>query len=316
MKRMIAFICALVLCLSCSITTAERKKVVKDKYYIGAMRVVNCKEFVSLRATPDKKGTVLARVPLGSIVLYCNNNIRKYAPGKYKKQAGLFIRCEFDGKEGYILKKNLQRAPELEPAETKQNNKKLTKKQIIGKGKVILDWNEYNVNVLAAYEKIKEDGAVWEYIRIGCFINNEPNWGYTEAVKLNDKPVTLKAFMGGPVDEPAVYVYDEAYGFSMLDLMDGTEVWTILRDEYAFGSVLITAAGEDSGVLYAAGTDIPDPIAINAEGTILWRSEIGDPEVFEPTGIVLNSDGIEVTYGSGKIVTLEYDGTVVSVSDP
>ena len=316
MKRIIAYICALILCLSCSTAAAARKKVVKDRFYIGAMRVVNCKEYVSLRATPDKTGAVLAQVPLGSIVLYCNNNVRKYTSGKYKKQAELFIRCEFDGQEGYILKKNLQRAPEYEPAETKQSSKRMTRKQIIGKkGKVILEWNEFNVSVLAAYEKTKEDGAVWEYVRIGCFINNEPAWGYTEAVKLNDKPITLKAFMGGSDDEPAVYVYDEAYGLSMLDLIDGTEVWTIPRDECSFGNASATAAGQESGVLYIAGKDGPDPIAVDADGTILWRADIDDPEVFEPKGIVLNPDGIEVKYGSGKTVILDYDGTVVSIKD-
>ena len=109
MKRITALICALSLCLSCSAASAARKKVVRDQFYIGAMRVVKCKEYVSLRATPDKTGAVLAQVPLGAIVLYCNNNVRKYAPGKYKKQAELFIRCEYEGQEGYILKKNLQR---------------------------------------------------------------------------------------------------------------------------------------------------------------------------------------------------------------
>ena len=310
MKRITALICALILCLSCSAASAARKKVVRDQFYIGAMRVV---KYVSLRATPDKTGAVLAQVPLGAIVLYCNNNVRKYAPGKYKKQAELFIRCEYEGQEGYILKKNLQRAPEAEPAETRQNNKMMTKKQIIGKGKTILDWNEFNVSIIGAYEKIKENGETWSYIRIGCFINDEPNWGYTEAVKLDGKAMTIRAFMGGSEDEPAVYVYDEGYGLTMLDLIDGTEVWTITRDECTFGNAAVTAAGTESGILYIAGTNGPDPMAIDTEGNILWRLNIGDPEVYKPTKITLNDSDIKVTYGSGQTVTLDYDGTVTSV---
>ncbi len=315
MKRIISLIIALILLLSCTTASAGRRTVVKDQYYIGAMKVVNCRDYVSLRATPDKTGTVLAKVPLNAIVLYCSNNVRQYAQAKYRKQAELFIRCEYDGQEGYILKKHLQPAPEFEPAETKQNNNEMTKEEIAGSGEIILDWSEFNVSVLAAYEKVVEGDATWEYVRIGCFINDIPNWGYTEAVKLNGKPVTLKAFMGGTEDEPMVYVYDEAYGLSMLDLMDGTEVWTILKDECTFGDAAVITVGEDTGILYIAGTEGPDPVAISSEGSILWRSEVGDPEVFEPTKITLNPNDIEVLYGSGKSVVLEYNGELISVSD-
>lgn len=315
MRKTISLLLVMILCLSCSMAAAVRKTVVKDQYYIGAMRVVNCRDYVSLRAAPDKKATVLAKVPLDAIVLYCNNNVRQYAAGKYRKQADLFIYCEYEGLEGYILKKYLQPAPECEPAETRQNNDEMTKEQIIGNGEVILDWNEFNVSVLAAYEQVVEDGATWEYVRIGCFINDIPNWGYTEAVKLNNRPVTLKAFMGGTEDEPVVYIYDEAYGLSMLDLMDGTEVWTIMKDDCTFGDAAVIAIGEETGTLYVAGTDGPHPIAVSSEGTILWRSEVDDPEVYEPTRIILNASDIEVMYDSGKSVRLEYNGELISVSD-
>lgn len=315
MKKIISILIALILFFSCSAAIAGRKTVLKDQYYIGAMRVVNCRDYVSLRATPDKTGTVLAKVPLNAIVLYCSNNVRQYAQAKYKKQADLFIRCEYDGQEGYILKKHLKPAPEFEPAETKQNNNEMTKEEIKASGELILDWSEFNVSVLASYEQVTEGDATWEYVRIGCFINDIPNWGYTEAVKLNSRPVTLKAFMGGTEDEPMVYVYDEEYGLIMLDLMDGTEVWTIMKDECTFGDAAVITVGEDTGILYIAGTDGPDPVAISSEGSILWRSEVDDPEIYEPSSIVLNPNDIEVIYNSGKIVTLEYNGELISVSD-
>ena len=315
MKRIISFMIVIILCFSCTMASAGRKTVVKDQYYLGAMRVVNCRDYVSLRATPDKTGVVLAKVPLDSIVLYCSNNVRQYASGKYRKQAELFIRCEYDGQEGYILKKHLKPAPEFEPAETKQNNDEMTKEEIIGNGEIILDWNEFNVSVLAAYEKVSDGDATWEYVRVGCFINDIPNWGYTEAVKLNNKPITLKAFMGGTEDDPMVYVYDEAYGLTMLDLMDGTEVWTIMKDECSIGDASVITIDDESGILYVAGTDGPDPVAIDLDGRIMWRSEVGDPEVFEPLEIILNPTDIKVNYGSGKIVMLEYNGELISVSD-
>ena len=316
MKKIVSIIIILILCLSCISASAARKSVVKDQYYIGAMRVIKCKDYVSLREAPDKNAAVLAKVPLGSIVLYCNNNVRQYAQGQYRKQASLFIRCEYDGQEGYILKKFLQRAPECEPAETKQYNDELTREDIAGSGQTILDWNEFNVSVQASFETVTEDGATWEYVRVGCFINDLPNWGYTEAVKQNGKPVTLKAFMGGTEDEPMVCVYDEEYGLTVLDLMDGTEMWTILKGECSFGDAAVIAVGENNGTMYIAGTDGPDPIAVSAEGNILWKTDIDDPEVYEPSKIILHSNDIEVTYESGKIVILDYyTGELVRVSD-
>ena len=315
MRRIISFLITIILCITCTTASAARKQVVKDQYYIGAMRVVNCRDYVSLRATPDKTGTVLAKVPLGSIVLYCSNDVKQYAPGNYRKQAELFIRCEFEGQEGYILKKHLERAPEFEPAETMQNNDEMSREEIIGNGEIILDWNEFNVSVVAAYEQVSEGDATWEYVRVGCFINDIPNWGYTEAVKLIKEPITLKAFMGGTEDDPMVYVYDEAYGLTMLDLMDGTEVWTIMKDECSIGDASVITIDDESGILYVAGTDGPDPVAIDIDGRIMWRSDVGDPEVFEPQEIILNPTDITVTYGSGKTVMLEYNGELISVSD-
>ena len=91
MKKAISILIAMILCLCCLSAVAERKTVVKDQYYLGAMRVVGCKDYVSLREAPDKTSSVLAKVPLDAIVLYCNNNVRLYANGSYKKQAKLFI---------------------------------------------------------------------------------------------------------------------------------------------------------------------------------------------------------------------------------
>ena len=315
MKRAVSLILILLFCLSCSCAPAERKAVVKDQYYLGAMRVVNCKKDVSLRDAPDKKSKVLAKVPAGAIVLYCNNNVKKYAQGQYRKQAPLFIRCEYEGQEGYILKKYLQRAPECEPAETRQNSDGMTKEQIAGSGTSILDWTEFNVSVQASYEEIPEDGDLWEYVHVGCFINDLPNWGYTEAVKQEGKPVTLKAFMGGSEDEPMVYVYDEEYGLTMLDLMDGTEIWTIMKGECMLGDAAVFASGQDTGILYIAGTDGPGPVAVSPEGTILWRADTGNPALSGPETITLNENDIEVAYQGGKTARFTFDGGLISITD-
>ena len=319
MKKLIVILIALILCVSCSVSGAERKKAEKDQYYLGAMRVTRCRDYVSLRELPDKTSKVIAKVPLDAIVLYCSNNINAYAPGKYKKQYKLFIRCEYEGQEGYILKKHLVPAPEYEPVDTTQNNDIMSREEITGSGsdnrKIVLEWKEFNVSVLAAYNTVTENDQNWEYIRVGCFIDDEPIWGYTEGVIQTGQVPNLKAFMGGTEDEPQVYVYDAEYGLTMLDLMDGVEAWTLTKSNCPLGDAAVCTIGENTGILYIAGTDGPDPVAISSEGNILWRSEIDDPEVYGPKEIVLNPNDITVYYDSGKIVTLEYNGEVISISD-
>ena len=62
---------------------------------IGAMEVVNCKTFASLRSYPDTSSQLIARVPLGSVVTNC----------WYQDER--FTYCVYDGMEGYILTSNL-----------------------------------------------------------------------------------------------------------------------------------------------------------------------------------------------------------------
>lgn len=315
MKKPIVFIIALILCFCCSFSAAERKTVEKDRFYLGAMRIVNCREYVSLRERPDKTSRVLAKVPLDAVVQNCNNNVDKYLPGKYKKQFKLFIRCEYDGIEGYILKKHLKAAPEAELAETRQDSKVMNRDEIIGNGETVLDWKAFNVNVLAAYEVIPEKEENWETIRVGCFIDDEPVWGYTESVRQNGQFRSLKAFMGGTEDEPQVYVYDSQYGLVMLELMDGLEMWTLTKDICPLGDAAVYAVNENTGTMYIAGTDGPAPVAISSEGIVYWRAEISDPEVHGPTEIKLNEKDISVVYDSGKTVKLDYDGELLTISD-
>lgn len=62
---------------------------------IGAMEIVNCKSYASLRAYPDTSAQLLKRVPLGSVVTNC----------WYQDER--FTYCVYDGMEGYILNDNL-----------------------------------------------------------------------------------------------------------------------------------------------------------------------------------------------------------------
>ena len=318
-KKAVSVFLIVLFCILCTVSNAERRTVVKDKYYLGAMRVVKCKESVSLREAPSKTSKSLADVPLGAVVLYCSNNEREYAYSPYRKQVHNFIRCEYDGKEGYILKQYLEPAPEFEPVETRAENREMTWDEVVGNGELVLEWQELNISVLGAYEIVEEDGQPWEMLRIGCFIDEgdgpEPFWGYIESVQKTGEDVNLKAFMGGTEDEPQVMVYDKQYGLTMLDLMDGTEGWVLQTTTCPLGDAAVHTVGENTGILYIAGSDGPDPIAISSDGNVLWQAQIDDPEVYGPKDIKLDTYRIIVEYESGKTVCLGYDGKLISIDD-
>ena len=120
--------------------------------------------------------------------------------------------------------------------------------------------------------------------------------------------------MGGTEDEPAVMVYDAEYGLIMLDLITGSEIWTLPKGECFLGNAAV-AKTSDTGIMYITGTDGPDPVAITSDGIVLWESEILDPDVYWPEDIVLNDDDLEILYESGKKVTMAYNGEVMDIED-
>ena len=140
---------------------ADRIPEEKGPRYIGAMQVIRCKEFVTLRAEPYKKARALAKVPLGAVVYNCRT-IRE------KKS---FLYAEYEGVSGYILASYLEKAPQFEPAVTSAISGKLTEEKIRSGGEIVLDWQDYNISVLASHEFHTEGKKKSEILRIGCFID-------------------------------------------------------------------------------------------------------------------------------------------------
>ena len=320
-KKILSLLFVLILLFSCSGACAERKAIEKDQFYLGAMRVVRAKSYVSLREAPDKTSKQLVKIEPDEIVYYCSRNEKEFAYSPYRKQVHMFTKCTYMSEEGpvegYVLSNYLAPAPEYEPIETRSESRQMTREEIIGDGEVVFEWKEFNISVLAAYEVIteKEGETPWETLRVGCFIDDEPEWGYVEQAQQSGEYRNLKAFIGGTEDEPQVYVYDAEYGLIMLDLIDGSEQWELSKDVCSLGDCAVATSGANTGILYVAGTDGPDPVAISAEGNVLWKSMIDDPEIYGPTEIILNPNDIEIHYECGKAVKLEYNGELISISD-
>ena len=95
-RRMAALALALMLALCATASAAQAYYDYSSyDYLIGAMEVVNCSSWTSLRSYPDTTAPRLARVPLGAVVTNCYYQDEKYTY------------CEFNGVGGYILNSNL-----------------------------------------------------------------------------------------------------------------------------------------------------------------------------------------------------------------
>ena len=87
MKRLAICLLALLLVFPCMSALAGD--------YLGAMCVVNCEEWVSLRLLPDAQSDVVARVPYEAVVLAYYENEE-------------FTRCYYDSRWGYIQNQYLE----------------------------------------------------------------------------------------------------------------------------------------------------------------------------------------------------------------
>ena len=289
-KRIIAFVAVIILLLGAALASADRIPPERSERYIGAMRVVKCNEYVSLREQPYKTTKALARVPLGAIVYNCSTIPQKKS----------FVYAEYEGISGYILVKYLEKAPEFEPAVTSAITKKMTMEELIGDAEIVLDWKDYNISVVAAHEFITEKGIRTEVLRVGCFIDGEPLWGHVETLQTYNDLTMLRAFIGGTEEDPMVMLYDGGYGLTMMDLLSGSEKWTLNTGTVNLGDAAAVAVNDENGIMYIAGTDGPDPVAITQEGRILWQSRPNDPELTEPCEIILKNDHILVRYKCGR----------------
>lgn len=303
MKKMLCFIMTLVMLIgtvSLALAATDRgPKVVKDSKYYGAMRVVRCREWVSLREGPRKTFNRIMKVPLGAIVMHC----------RYEKKG--FVHCEYQGEEGYIMLQYLEPAPEYEPAETSAEFKTMTREEILSGAEEILNWKEFNVSVVASHQITRENKQIKEVLKVGSFIDDTPAWGYIETVDSDESSRKLKAFVGGNIDEPQVMVYDQEYGLIMIDLLSGKERWTLPVAVCALGDAAVVAVGED-GIMYIAGSEGPSPIAVSEDGRVLWQSVLKTPG--KAKSIRLNPDTIEYEYeteSGTKTAVLEYSGDII-----
>ncbi len=259
----------------------------------GTMRVVNCREWVSLREKPDQKSMRLMTVPLGERVFQC------------EPADNDFVYCRYMGVYGYILRKYLKPDNTDQQAD-EESNGLMTLRDLTSGGRLMLDWNEYNVRVVARYDA----GEDSELLRIGCFVDEEPVWSRSFQNTDAGQYQALKAFMGGTARDPQVMVYNGSSGLTMLDLLTGREIWNLSSETCPLGNAAAIAVGDD-GIMYIAGTDGPPPTAVSASGRMLWQMTFHHEDIYWPYSIELGMDEILVRYESGYQISLDYSGVLI-----
>lgn len=308
LKKMRRFLILLTVFISAAVSaSAAAPSAQGNAVFLGTMRVVNCKEWVSLREAPDQTTMRLAKIPLGELVYDC-----------YKDVKG-FVYCQYEGKYGYVLIKYLEAVSGAEAVHFETDDEIMSLEEIRQAGEVVLDWNEYNIRIVASHENVDNSEDIAETLRVGCFIDELPLWGYATSLGKVGEGTYLRAFMGGTEMDPAVMVYNGAKGLTRLDLLSGMEEWTLSSGRCQLGNAAAVAVGED-GTMYLAGTDGPPPVAVATDGTVLWKSVIKNTDVYDPYRIDLTTDEILVRFRSGMEdgyiqVSLQYDGKLIGIAE-
>lgn len=262
-----------------------------------AMRVVNCEEWVSLRAEPSTSAEVLAQIPLGENLHDC------------RAAANGFTYCESgwhdDTKAGYILSDYL---------ESPTFRIRVAGEPLEGTG--ILD--EISDFSFADYEEVWEldtmlggleiycAGDGWGELHMSCFDDEKGFlWGaYSDTNAFMGEDTEVIGFSGGAFEHPLAYIYNEKLGLAAISIETGAVDWTIDEGQLYLGQETCWAIGHGDGTLYLGGKDI-DPIAISPEGEVLWQANAGGDPCFMSEMILTQSELIAFYTGP------EGDGYIV-----
>ena len=264
---------------------------------VESMRVVRCKEWVSLREKSDTSSRRLAKVPLGAVVNSC-----------IRDGSGMVF-CKYEGEYGFILEEYLE--PFWKQAAGQMYRGKcplpMTLNLFVDEADTELDWEKYGVRVLANHYG-DSDGT--EALILGVFAGDAvtPSWTYMLVLPDSGELQGLTAFMGGTAADPQVMVYHCELGLTMLDLVTGEEKWTLSPADCSLGAGNAKAVSDD-GIVYITGYYGPHPVANSAEGTVLWKAESSDGRLVWPYVVAIAEDRIRVKYRSQEdnAFLAEYD---------
>lgn len=291
LKKILATLLCAILCFSCLTTFAEESETT------FVMKVVNCNEWVSLRARPDKASDRLATVRLGEVVHNC------------QAVSDEFILCAYDGQMGYILSEYLAPVGDIGVFE------KISYDEIAGMFEPVLNEEVNGLTILAQRDFV----ASSEILLLGAFdADKNPVWGW-RVHSLATELTILEAFIGGTAEKPLVMLNNAGSSLFALDPATGEMLWSLADADVNLGGSISYAIAED-GTMYIGGFYGPDPVAISADGEVLWQASAGSDDIFWLHQIEITDSGILATYDridnteNGGQVLYDMEGNVVSVT--
>ena len=137
-----------------------------------------------------------------------------------------------------------------------------------------------------------------ELLLVGRFdASGAEKWAYSTFTSMTTELDATHAFLAGTAWDRLAMVYNSWIGLTALDAETGEIRWTLEKERVRLGAS-ITHAVDDFGVMYVCGYYGPDPVAIGADGSVLWQSSVEDADVFWPYEIRVVEGGIIVCYDS------------------
>lgn len=248
--------------------------------YTGYMRVVNCNEWVSLREKPSKSADRLDKVPLNDIV-WCSRSVKNG-----------FVAAMYADEFGYILKEYLEPLTDHESIDIFMGYAEMTWDYMLSDADMVLDTQVGGYRIVAC--RSWETG--FEELRVGCCVNDEFIWSRVIAEGPPADLYGTSVFIGGTAQNPAVMLYSVRLGLVSVAPDSGLVNWYL--KENLGGD--ITSAVDTDGTMYIAGFYGPDPVAVSAEGKLLWSSDCGDEDIYWPYQIRVFEDSIVTDYDSGN----------------
>ena len=340
MKRILA--CALIVaCLLTAFAMAEGEAL--------TMKVIKCKQHVNIRQYPSTDYAIVGQAPLGAVIEGCEKSPKNpdwYAV-QYNGVAG-YIRGDFlEPVEAAPAAEPVEApvpadapmpgdqvvpeetpapdalsadVPEYNPAEeyveapdafpTAENAPIANIFEASGydNDTVILDADAGNVHVVARriYQENSEYLAVAALDAAGAqlWMLNTATSGITE-LSLTD------AFIAGTDSRPLVMLYNAEVGLWAVDPETGVIRWLLSKESINLGASISHAVVSGSGILYIGGYYGPDPVAIDANGIVLWQANSGRDDIYWLCKIEATSDGLVCAYGTlgeqGNPGTVIYD---------
>ena len=341
MKRIMACLVAVV-CLLTSFAFAEGL----------TMKVVNVNTAVNLRKGPSTDTESLTQVPVGTIVTDCVQEGKWYQVN-YNGTVGYIRGDKLEVVEAPAEAPAEQpaEAPAEQPAEAPAEQSAVAEGEpLVAAGeplapteeekapKSILE-NVENAPVESYNEETEydDDFVILDTVANGVRIIGrqiyQPECEYLMAVGLDASGKELwknetttdsitelmqtDVFIAGTTDAPLVMMYNACRGLTAVNPATGEVVWEIFKKDLNLGGS-ISHAVDGNGVAYIAGYYGPDPVAIDANGNVLWQASSGSAEATWLYRMELSDEGIACSYGKmageeyGTIV-YDFSGNVVSI---